>query len=111
MTATPRIRDRFFDATPQIFTSRLAHYYVVALSANVAINKVPTTTTPPPIKYSTMSDPKVALITGITGQDGSYLTELLLEKGYIVSLSFVLAARPPIGGFTLNASDGSLGLQ
>ena len=27
---------------------------------------------------------KKALITGITGQDGSYLTELLLEKGYIV---------------------------
>ncbi|MEX1130416.1 MAG: GDP-mannose 4,6-dehydratase [Candidatus Woykebacteria bacterium] len=27
---------------------------------------------------------KVALITGITGQDGSYLAELLLEKGYIV---------------------------
>src|SRR5438132_1096586 len=27
---------------------------------------------------------KVALITGITGQDGSYLSELLLEKGYIV---------------------------
>ena len=27
---------------------------------------------------------KVALITGITGQDGSYLTELLLEKGYVV---------------------------
>jgi GDPmannose 4,6-dehydratase len=26
----------------------------------------------------------VALITGITGQDGSYLAELLLEKGYIV---------------------------
>jgi hypothetical protein len=25
---------------------------------------------------------KVALITGITGQDGSYLAELLLEKGY-----------------------------
>ena len=24
---------------------------------------------------------KVALITGITGQDGSYLAELLLEKG------------------------------
>ena len=29
-------------------------------------------------------DKKVALITGITGQDGSYLTELLLEKGYEV---------------------------
>eukprot|EP00549_Striatella_unipunctata_P020250 CAMPEP_0118697192 /NCGR_PEP_ID=MMETSP0800-20121206/14338_1 /TAXON_ID=210618 ORGANISM="Striatella unipunctata, Strain CCMP2910" /NCGR_SAMPLE_ID=MMETSP0800 /ASSEMBLY_ACC=CAM_ASM_000638 /LENGTH=362 /DNA_ID=CAMNT_0006596533 /DNA_START=69 /DNA_END=1157 /DNA_ORIENTATION=+ len=32
-----------------------------------------------------MSDErKVALVTGITGQDGSYLTELLLEKGYTV---------------------------
>jgi len=28
--------------------------------------------------------PKVALITGITGQDGAYLAELLLNKGYIV---------------------------
>ncbi len=27
---------------------------------------------------------KTALITGITGQDGSYLAELLIEKGYIV---------------------------
>ena len=27
---------------------------------------------------------KVALITGITGQDGSYLAELLLHKGYVV---------------------------
>jgi len=27
---------------------------------------------------------KVALITGITGQDGSYLAELLLSKGYFV---------------------------
>ena len=27
---------------------------------------------------------KKALITGITGQDGSYLAELLLEKGYEV---------------------------
>jgi GDPmannose 4,6-dehydratase len=27
---------------------------------------------------------KVALITGITGQDGAYLADLLLEKGYIV---------------------------
>lgn len=27
---------------------------------------------------------KVSLITGITGQDGSYLAEILLEKGYIV---------------------------
>lgn len=28
--------------------------------------------------------PKVALITGITGQDGAYLAEFLLDKGYIV---------------------------
>ena len=27
---------------------------------------------------------KVALITGITGQDGAYLAEFLLEKGYVV---------------------------
>ena len=27
---------------------------------------------------------KVALITGITGQDGSYLTEFLIKKGYEV---------------------------
>jgi GDPmannose 4,6-dehydratase len=29
-------------------------------------------------------DRKVALITGVTGQDGAYLAELLLDKGYIV---------------------------
>ena len=28
--------------------------------------------------------PKIALITGVTGQDGSYLAEFLLEKGYTV---------------------------
>ena len=27
---------------------------------------------------------KVALITGVTGQDGAYLAELLLAKGYVV---------------------------
>jgi len=31
-----------------------------------------------------MSTPKTALITGITGQDGSYLAEFLMEKGYLV---------------------------
>ena len=31
-----------------------------------------------------MSNQRIALITGITGQDGSYLTELLLTKGYEV---------------------------
>src|ERR671915_1991210 len=31
-----------------------------------------------------MQKPKVALITGITGQDGAYLAEFLLAKGYVV---------------------------
>ncbi len=31
-----------------------------------------------------MSEKKVALITGVTGQDGAYLAEFLLKKGYIV---------------------------
>ena len=35
------------------------------------------------INYSKV-DKKIALITGITGQDGSYLAEFLLSKGYIV---------------------------
>jgi GDPmannose 4,6-dehydratase len=39
------------------------------------------------VKYKnnkTVMSNKVALITGVTGQDGAYLTELLLEKGYTV---------------------------
>ncbi len=32
----------------------------------------------------TKNNGKVALITGVTGQDGSYLAEFLLEKGYVV---------------------------
>ena len=35
-------------------------------------------------KNTPKAGPKVALITGITGQDGSYLAEFLLEKGYTV---------------------------
>ena len=30
------------------------------------------------------SQPKIALITGVTGQDGTHLSELLLQKGYEV---------------------------
>jgi GDPmannose 4,6-dehydratase len=40
---------------------------------------------------------KVALITGITGQDGSYLTELLLSKGYTVRR--LVSSRWPIPVF------------
>ena len=31
-----------------------------------------------------MTDKKIALITGVTGQDGAYLAEFLLDKGYVV---------------------------
>jgi GDPmannose 4,6-dehydratase len=36
------------------------------------------------LNRSVQPNPKVALITGVTGQDGAYLSELLLSKGYIV---------------------------
>lgn len=36
------------------------------------------------MESNTTNTAKVALITGITGQDGSYLAEFLLEKGYTV---------------------------
>lgn len=39
---------------------------------------------PPLLGGGTLETSKKALITGITGQDGSYLAELLLEKGYEV---------------------------
>jgi GDPmannose 4,6-dehydratase len=37
-----------------------------------------------PMKIKEISQKRVALVTGITGQDGAYLAELLLEKGYEV---------------------------
>ena len=44
---------------------------------------------------------KTALITGITGQDGSYLAELLLEKGYDVH---GLVRRSSTGNNTANVN-------
>ena len=44
-----------------------------------------------------MSSKKIALITGITGQDGSYLAEFLLEKGYEVHGLIRLASTLNIG--------------
>jgi GDPmannose 4,6-dehydratase len=43
---------------------------------------------------------KRALITGITGQDGSYLTELLLEKGYQVFGIVRRSSSTPIASIT-----------
>ena len=43
---------------------------------------------------------KTALITGITGQDGAYLAELLLNKGYIVHGIKRRASLLPLPSFT-----------
>nr|XP_043616258.1 GDP-mannose 4,6 dehydratase 2-like [Erigeron canadensis] len=48
------------------------------MASSVSCNDPQHATEPSPIKL------KVALVAGITGQDGSYLTELLLNKGYEV---------------------------
>ena len=39
---------------------------------------------PAPRAAKAAESPRVALITGITGQDGAYLAEFLLERGYVV---------------------------
>ncbi|MBX2852539.1 MAG: GDP-mannose 4,6-dehydratase [Phycisphaeraceae bacterium] len=55
-----------------------------------------------------MTDPpnsKSAIITGITGQDGSYLTEMLIEKGYTVHgiiRRSSITARPRLDHLTLD---------
>lgn len=42
---------------------------------------------------------KTALITGVSGQDGSYLAELLIDKGYrVVGTSHRDAVEPPVPG-------------
>ena len=43
-----------------------------------------------------MTDKKVALITGITGQDGSYLAELLLKKGTPLMQLVAVKKQPEI---------------
>ena len=40
------------------------------------------------------SSGKVALVTGITGQDGAYLAEFLLNRGYIVYGTFRRTSSP-----------------
>ena len=42
---------------------------------------------------------QVALITGITGQDGSYLAEFLLEKGYEVRVRTNFGEAIPLNAF------------
>ena len=47
-----------------------------------------------PLQKSINVKMKKALVTGITGQDGSYLAELLLEKGYEVH--GIIRRHPPL---------------
>src|ERR1700754_4734878 len=54
---------------------------IFAVQATIAWSSLRKTT---PFYRETSSLMKRALITGITGQDGSYLAELLLSKGYEV---------------------------
>src|SRR5688500_4998240 len=56
-----------------------------ALTANYSRRKTPSAQYAGALQPPTLEDDmKKAFITGITGQDGSYLAELLLEKGYDV---------------------------
>ena len=49
---------------------------------------------------------KVALITGVTGQDGAYLAELLLAKGYVVhGVKRRVVARSTPAASTISISD------
>jgi GDPmannose 4,6-dehydratase len=47
---------------------------------------------------------KAALITGITGQDGSYLAELLVSKGYIVRASMPFHLTVQVHGIIRRSS-------
>ncbi len=47
---------------------------------------------------------RTALITGITGQDGSYLAELLLEKGYEVHGTIVARATLVLIAFNTSST-------
>lgn len=58
-----------------------------------------------------MADKKTALITGITGQDGSYLAELLLEKGYEVHGIVRRSAEHTTGRIDHLLRDGSITLH
>jgi len=50
---------------------------------------------------------KKALITGITGQDGSYLAELLLDKGYECTGLFAEPVRSTPTGSTISTRTGT----
>jgi len=56
------------------------HYSIYAEAIWIKMTEATSAATPNALPLAQ----KIALITGITGQDGSYLAEFLLEKGYKV---------------------------
>lgn len=57
------------------------------------------------LQFNRGGRPKRALITGITGQDGSYLAELLLDKGYKVYGLVRRTSKPDLGNSNHLADD------
>ncbi len=64
--------------------AHLYHREVTAVKYDTAHHNVNDTRSSTPGYPPVRSHSKIALMTGITGQDGSYLTELLLAKDYTV---------------------------
>jgi GDPmannose 4,6-dehydratase len=67
----------------KIFINRKQHQNTLPIFMDSLMTKEPRVPAEL-INRSVQPNPKVALITGVTGQDGAYLSELLLGKGYIV---------------------------
>ena len=92
-TPTPRIGATMFkvDATASSskeYKSKYDSFNMSGYSTNdtitLAFNQVDTNLSSIKIKFYKINYMKKALITGITGQDGAYLAEFLLNKGYEV---------------------------
>jgi GDPmannose 4,6-dehydratase len=67
------------------------------MNISITINDKEVDTKPAPAVDNSNGRPKRALITGVTGQDGSYLAQLLLDKGYQVFGLVRRSTRPDLG--------------
>lgn len=67
-----------------MFEAKNEGYLLYSIKSFGQANMLEVRTYASPINLSLPPMSKVALITGVTGQDGAYLAELLLEKGYVV---------------------------
>jgi GDPmannose 4,6-dehydratase len=69
----------------------------LTVNIRITINDKEVDTKPAPAVDNSNGRPKRALITGVTGQDGSYLAQLLLSKGYQVFGLVRRSTRPDFG--------------